>query len=313
MESLLLLIAGWLGRSMGFLTWAMLAAGVALAAVVMIGRSRGSRPRGLVPATLFVVFAAGVARNAAGYAFILSGNPEDARSLLLILAPIALGFLVLILALRNRPRLSAASSCIGILFFGFSHPIAEARARVEPVVQASPMESSIPRPSPRAAPATYPKVQVWVSSQDGIAAAFPEQPTRVGAASQDATGFAYQAAFQFEDGGALASVFIVPTASRFTGASARAFLNGAHEGFLQALGASPADASTEWDRFADGRTILRYTVRFQYQGSALSGRGFWLLDGQRALRISVAYPLSLSAASIAAAEHFPSTFMLLGR
>lgn len=313
MESLLLVIAGWLGRSIGFLTWAILASGVVMAAVVLIGRSRGSKPRGLVPATLFSVFAGGITRNAAGYAFMLSGNSEDARSLLLILVPIALGFLVLIFTLRSRPRLSAAASCLGVTIFGFSHPIAEARARVDPTVQAPPLELSTPRQSLGAAPASYPRVQVWVSSQDGIAAAFPEQPTRVGAASQDATGFAYQAAFQFEDGGALASIFIVPTAAQFTGASERAFLNGAHEGFLQALGASQADATTEWDRFADGRTILRYTVRFQYQGSALRGQGFWLLDGQRALRISVAYPVSLSAASIAAAEYFPSTFLLLGR
>lgn len=305
MEQILLLIAGWLGRNIGFLGTASLAALGAFAITRALQRLRGLQVRGLVPLAFLGTFSFAAVRNAWGYSLYLTGDERSARSTLLILSAFVLAALAVLVIVRMRTRVAAIVCAVSVVLVGFAHPFAETRAQS----RSGPQSVSTPAPMP----AAYPRVQIWTNSTDNIAAAFPSEPRRVDAAAQGATGYAYQAAFQFEDGGALASIQVSPTDNAFQGAGERSFLLGAHESFVRTLGAAPDDAASSWDQYGDGRLMLRYAVRFSYEGTPIIGLGFWMLDGRRALRVSVAYPEALSSTSQEVAEYFLSTFLLLSK
>lgn len=299
------MLAGWLGRNIGFLGNATVVAVLAFAASSALHRKRGRPLHGIVPISFLATFGILAVRNAWGYSIVLTEDERFAGSILLLFSVLLLFGLAVLFLVRSRTRIAAFFCSMAVFFIGFAHPIVEARARS----RASSVATSALGQPPM--PAEYPRVQIWTNTTDGVAAAFPSPPNRVGATAQSTAAYAYQAAFQFDDGGALASIQISPTEYEFRDAAERAFLSGAHDSFVRTLGAQPSDASTSWDTYGDGRLMLRYAVRFAYEGTPIIGLGFWMLDGRRAIRVSVAYPESLSPANAKVAEHFLYAFLLL--
>lgn len=84
----------------------------------------------------------------------------------------------------------------------------------------------------------------------------------------------------------------------------------AHVAFLQTIGASAENSVTRWTTFGNGAPSLQYEVEFAFNAVPIVGRGFWIVDRGRGIKVSVAYPQALSPESAAVASYFPATFGL---
>lgn len=304
MEQALGTVAFWIGLNFEFL---VRAASIALVAglVATIARRRDhTLARVLALGSFFAAFGWQVSVGAAGWATLLSENPTHAavaRLFVLIGTGLAVGVMV---ALRSRPRFAGLAAIGLAVVIGLAVPVTrEVVPHTRGLPDTPPPEST--------APSGYPQVSLWVRESEGFGAMFPTPPSRLGVSSVDVEAYAWQSQFEFDDGGALASVYVARVGYDLDSASQRAFLLSAHRGFLQSVGADTARAQLRWATMAAGRPVLHYEARYAVEGVQFTGKGFWVFDRQRVLRVSSSIPEALSANSAAVAQHFPRTFMLL--
>lgn len=153
--------------------------------------------------------------------------------------------------------------------------------------------------------------ELWSSTIEGFGAMFPNNPEKVGAATSRGPGHAYQSAERFRNGGALYAITVVPVPSSIKPASFDAFLEGSHDAFVKSMGGDPGLDTVSWSTFGDERERLDYSFDFTYSGIPFTGRGFWIMDRGRAIRVSVSYTQSLTPKEIDEALRFPDSFVIL--
>ncbi len=154
---------------------------------------------------------------------------------------------------------------------------------------------------------------LWVSAEDGFGANFPADPTRVDAATAQGTGYVYQYVQSFDNGAAIFAITVVPSLSEAEKKYQKVTLETIHSEALRLIGVPPDQNKFEWVLFGDGKNRLNYEFDCMYDGSLFKGLGFWIIDGNRAIRVSIAYTGTLSNQQIRKASSFLDTFAIFSR
>jgi hypothetical protein len=154
---------------------------------------------------------------------------------------------------------------------------------------------------------------LWNNSDEGFAANFPTAPTRVNAASSQVTGYAYQSAQNFDNGGVLYAITVVPITLKIAKEKSTEFLVESNATFVKSMGQSPSEAKVKWAKFGDDRKRLNYEFDFNYSGVPLKAYGFWIIDRDRAIRVSVSYTKSLASNEIREAISFLDSFFIVSK
>ena len=152
---------------------------------------------------------------------------------------------------------------------------------------------------------------LWSNTSEGFGAIFPETPEKVSAATSQGAGYAYQSTKSFANGGALYAITIVPIPSAIKQSSFNSFLEMSNDAFVKSMGQDPKRAKANWYSFGDGRKRLDYDFRFTCNGIPFRGRGFWIIDRGRAIRVSVSYTESLTSKEAGEVLRFPESFVIL--
>ncbi len=252
------------------------------------------------------VFGFVTARLTAGQTYLRTDDRAVATGaqLVVLLATIVLTTAVVLL--RKRPKIAALVGFISVVCIGNATPIAVS------LTPRSVNSVAVKKPTVSGVPAGYPTAVMWMNRDAGFGARFPTDPTRIGVAGVESSAYAYQSAFTFEDGGALAGVTVAPLPFNLDAPSQRSFLAQSHKGFLQSLGANVETPEIEWALFGNGAPTLLYQAQFTHDGLVFLGKGFWIVDRERAVRVAVTYPRDISPRSAAIAEYFLNTFVLIG-
>lgn len=168
--------------------------------------------------------------------------------------------------------------------------------------------------APGPLPEGYPVSQLWRSEEDRCIALFPDKPQRVEAAMPGGTGHAHQGYFRFDNEfRAMAQVTVTPLAENLKVPVPGRFLKLAHDAYVRTVGAAPADSVTGNATFGNDKPALEFEVRYSIDGVSVVSTGYWILDGNRVLRVKVVHPTALPANDVAVARHFPRTFGLVER
>ena len=136
---------------------------------------------------------------------------------------------------------------------------------------------------------------MWINEEEGFGAIFPNTPTKTDAATSQAAGYAYQYIQNFDSGVALLAITISSVSSKIAKNKTKEFLEASHSIFIEMLGMKPSQNKVKWLTFGDGRNQLKYECDFIYDGVLFNGVGFWIMDGNRAIRVSVAYTTTLTS------------------
>ncbi len=152
---------------------------------------------------------------------------------------------------------------------------------------------------------------LWSNSADGFGAKFPQTPERVGAATSTGSGYAYQSSKSFSNGGALYAITVVPIPPNIAKEKPTEFLEASNAAFVKSMGQNPSSAKVKWARFVDDRKRLNYEFEFVYSGVPFKGYGFWIIDKNRAIRVSVSYTKSLSRNEVRETISFLDSFVIL--
>lgn len=152
---------------------------------------------------------------------------------------------------------------------------------------------------------------LWVHPVDGFGANFPEPPTKREAATYQESGYAYQGSKIFENGGALFSITVVTLPPQISRAKINRFLEELNSRFIESMGQMPKKAKVKWAKFGDGRDRLSYEFDFELDGIPGQGRGFWIADKNRVIRVSVSYTKGLNDHEIREALSFLDSFVLV--
>ncbi|WP_410474402.1 hypothetical protein [Guyparkeria sp. TX1] len=152
---------------------------------------------------------------------------------------------------------------------------------------------------------------LWSSESGRYAAMFPSPPKRVGAATGVVEGYSYQSAKRFNNGGALYAITIIPLPEGINDANSKMFVEKSNDAFVQAMGQNPGDAKASWRGFGDSRERLDYDFRFLFSGVPFKGRGFWLVDRENYIRVSVSFSESLSSKNKDRVLSFLDSFVLV--
>ncbi len=136
--------------------------------------------------------------------------------------------------------------------------------------------------------------ELWFNASEGFGAIFPNAPEKNSVSSSQATSYAYQSVRNFNNGGALFAITISPIQFDPKKGDPMRFLEALNNEFIKLMGQNPNRAKTKWSSFGDGRKCLNYEFEFTYSGAPFKGRGFWVFDRGRAIRVSVAYTASLT-------------------
>lgn len=153
----------------------------------------------------------------------------------------------------------------------------------------------------------------WSNASEGFGAIFPKKPKKVSAATSQVAAYAYQSEKNFSNGGALYGITIVPLPSVRNESTFNtfSFLEMSNEGFVKSIGGDPRRAEAKRKRFRDGRKRLDYDLRFRYEGIPCRGRGFWIIDRGRVIRVSVSYTESLTSEEAVEVLGFLESFVIL--
>ena len=153
---------------------------------------------------------------------------------------------------------------------------------------------------------------LWVSEKDGFGANFPSAPRKISVATSQSSGYAYQSAQEFTNGLVLYAISVVPMPSDTTKEMQKTFLENSNAGFVKTMGQSPEAAITTWTKFGDGRDQLNYEFEYDVQGVPLmKTNGFWLMDNNRTIRVSISYTKGLSPHDRNTATSFLDSFIIL--
>ncbi len=161
-------------------------------------------------------------------------------------------------------------------------------------------------------PAGYPRRELWKSAADRIVAAFPGSPKRVEAGQPGVRVHAYQDYFEFEDDLMAMAQVTITSGSAAAEVAGRNMLRMTHASYASSIGAEARRSRTKEIAFGVGKAALEFEVYFRIDGVPAVSTGFWVLDGDRVVRVSVVYPEALPPQDIAVARHFPKTFGLIG-
>lgn len=306
MEGVFGALGAWMGLNLGILVKAGVAGFLVAVISTAFRRNRPDIARLAGAFTLLALFGYRTAQVTAAVVYLRTENRDFAILAMIVVAIFSVLVGAVSYWLRSHRRMAIAASMLGIVLLGASAPIADRLASVKRGGARAEL------PSLLSEPANYPRVSIWASEIEGFAARFPSEPTRIDAAALGGSGYAFQSTFTFEDGGAVATVFIAPLSFTLDSASQHRFLANAHRSFLSTIGASVDSSLFRWVTLGKGTPVLQYEATFAYQGVAAVGKGFWLVNGARVYRASVAYPSDLSATSAHVADFFPQTFVLLG-
>jgi hypothetical protein len=116
---------------------------------------------------------------------------------------------------------------------------------------------------------------------------------------------------RFENGASLYAVTIVTMERNKLKNGTDVFLEATNASFIESMGVSPKKAKINWNKFGDGRNRLNYDFIFNHSGAKLRGKGYWIYDKNRAIRVSVAYMTTLSKKEIEHVISFLDTFVLI--
>lgn len=152
---------------------------------------------------------------------------------------------------------------------------------------------------------------MWSNTEDGFGANFPVAPTRVGAATTQGAGYAYQSSQSFDNGGALFAITVVPVSSEIFKNKSKDFLEASNAAFVQSMGQKLSQAKVKWLKFGGNKKRLNYEFDFLYNGVSLKGVGFWIMDKNRAIRVSVAYTNTLTSQQARETISFLDSFFIL--
>lgn len=155
--------------------------------------------------------------------------------------------------------------------------------------------------------------RLWSSTSEGFGATFPETPKKVSVTNSQMTGYAYQSAKKFTNGGALYSITVLPIPSDIDKSSFNSLLEMSNDAFMKSMGQDPKKAKINWNSFGDCRKRLEYDFRFIYDEMPFRGHGFWIIDGNRAIRVSVSYTERLTSKEEDEVLHFPESFCILAK
>jgi len=151
----------------------------------------------------------------------------------------------------------------------------------------------------------------WINAEDGFGADFPNPPTRIEAAMSLVSGYAYQSTKSFDKGGALFAITVASLPFNITKEMQTEFIEASNAGFIEFMGQNPSIAKVEWENFGNNRKRLRYAFDLFHDGIPLKGLGFWIMDTDRLIRVSVVYQQSLSKNKAREVISFLDSFVLL--
>ncbi len=153
---------------------------------------------------------------------------------------------------------------------------------------------------------------LWTNAEGGFGANFPTAPTRIEGATSQVSGYGYQSIQSIDDGGALFAISAVPVSSKIGKSNSKVFLEASHATFIKMMGKKPGQSKVKWLTFGDGRNRLSYEYDFFEDDISFKGLGFWIMDKNRAIRVSVAYTNTLlTSQPIREAVSFLDSFMIL--
>lgn len=152
--------------------------------------------------------------------------------------------------------------------------------------------------------------KVWKDSAENFAAAFPSTPKKIEASGTSGKAYAYQSAKHFSDRGALYAITVAPTLTDIPPLNVVEIIENASRVFLYSMNAERGSIESSWAPFGDKKR-LNYSCRFQHGDNWLRGRGFWIADGNRIIRVSVAYLEGMSHSEVIEIERFLDTFVIV--
>lgn len=153
---------------------------------------------------------------------------------------------------------------------------------------------------------------VWNNTYDGFGASFPDEPVRTGTVMSHGRGYSYQSSKRFSKGAALYAITVVEVSPAIARTKPIEFLKAVHAEFVRTMGSELGNSITKQSRFGDGRKRLNYEIDFVHSGALLKGYGFWIIDNNRAIRVSVVYSKSIGMHEAQEVVSFLDTFVLLG-
>jgi len=149
----------------------------------------------------------------------------------------------------------------------------------------------------------------WTDPNGRYTVAFPSKPVKreVGGA------YAFQVTKTIEGKGVLYALTVTPIAIATGSYEERRFLENANAAFLQSLGVGLSRAKMFPTELVGGGQKLGYTFTSVLNGVNVFSMGFWIIDGDYTVRVSVLYDASLDDANSAFVNIFLSSFELIER
>lgn len=150
----------------------------------------------------------------------------------------------------------------------------------------------------------------WISTEDQVAAIFPVEPERIGSISATSEGHAYQAAYNAEEFSALYAITFAPANEVLRSDAERALL-AINQFYAFSMNASEIAPYPKWSTFTDGSPMLWFRIRFDEKEMPFDSVGFWIINEDRVIRVSVAYTGGANQEELAQIADFLQGFTTL--
>lgn len=151
----------------------------------------------------------------------------------------------------------------------------------------------------------------WLDTDDGIGAYFPELPEKVEVASPDEQGHAWIATEVIDDGGVVYQISVVKIEGSLDESSHSNFLRAKADSFAKSLGVDPSQQALKWTPFGDGRARLNFSMPYVMRERNIRTEGFWIIDKQRVIKVSITYTDDVSQSELERARLFSRGFTLI--
>jgi len=154
---------------------------------------------------------------------------------------------------------------------------------------------------------------IWSNLAEGFGAKFPQIPEKISAVTSTGSGYAYQSSKKISNGGALYAITVAPILPNIPKVNVTEFLETSNDAFVISMGQNPSNAKVKWVKFGDNRKRLNYEFDFVYGEVPFKSYGFWIVDRNRAIRVSVSYTKNLSRNKVRETISFLDSFMFLNK
>jgi len=151
----------------------------------------------------------------------------------------------------------------------------------------------------------------WKNSENGFRADFPTPPKRKSASSTLGTSYAYQSTKKFSAGGALYAITVTPLPSEIKKDDHSNFLVASNTEFAKNMRQTSSGAKAKWGKCANGLNCLIYRFDYSYSKSPFTAFGFWIINKNRIIRVSVSFSKYLSKEEVREVASFVDSFALL--